>query len=134
MRCLLCSFQIEDHEHLYFTCNFSALLWSSVQSKSGISIPLVNWADTISWIARKWKFDNLTTLSWKLSLAATVYNIWIERNCRLHQHRANGVHHISEKIIDMVRLKLSSLRGVHDTTENRRVAARWNLPTSIYDK
>ena len=120
MRCFLCSTHLEDHEHLFFRCNISAVVWSSVQNKCGICIPQASWVDTISWIARNWITNNLTTLSWKLCFTITVYSLWIERNTRLHQNRANGVQFISEKIIDMVRMKLSSLKDVYDSNENRR--------------
>ena len=103
-----------------------------MQVNGGFHLPQLNWTNLISRLAREWKNKNLAKLSWKLYLAVTVYNIWVERNSRLHNLSTNGVIQITEKIIDMVKLKLSSLRAVHDSLENRATAMRWNLPTSIF--
>ena len=85
-------------------------------------------------MARVWKDNNLKTLSWKLSLASTVYNIWFECNFRLHNSRTNSVAQISEKIFESVKLKLSLPKEIQDTAGNRVTQLLWNLPVTIFDK
>ena len=132
MRCFLCNIHGEDHNHLFFQCELSTLLWTMVQVKCIIQIPVLNWKNLINWLSNEWRLKNLKTLSWKLSLASTVYHIWMECNYRLHNRSSNSVTHIRDKIFDMARMKMASLKGVQDTTENRETAMVWNLPISIF--
>ena len=134
IRCYLCNTQMKDHNHLFFNCPISNQIWRLVQSKCGIHVLQRSWTNTIEWLSMEWKIDNLTYQSWKLSLAVTVYNIWLERNSRLHCQKANGEIQITEKIYEMIIMKLSSLKGLPESTNNRRVATTWNLPVSIFDK
>ena len=85
-------------------------------------------------MAREWKDNNLVTLSWKLSIAGTVYSVWFERNLILHYSKDNSITQISDKIIEMVKLRLSMLKGIQDNPGNRATQLRWNLPLSIFDK
>ena len=134
VRCLLCNAQLENHHHLFFECPISSQIWRSVQNKGVFNVPAQNWFNMIEWISTEWRNDNLTHQSWKLSLAVTVYIIWQERNSRLHGKPANGITHIIEKIFELIRIKLSSLKGLPTSSANRGTAAIWNLPDSIFDK
>ena len=132
LKCHLCSNHTENHKHLFFQCTISNHLWSMVQTKCGITTPVTDWPDLISWCSKKWTHTDIISSSWKLCLAATVYQIWHERNHRLHNGSTNTILQIRDKIFDMVRLKLSVLRKVPDTPDNKGLAAIWNLPSSIF--
>ena len=93
---------------------------------------MLSWSNLISKLAKEWRHKNLATISWKLCLSVTVYNIWAERNTRLHAHKSSGVNLITKRIRDMVQLKLSTLRAVQDSADNRVTARRWNLPSTIF--
>ena len=131
-KCLLCSNQPEDHAHLFFNCSFTKTIWRIVQLKSGFSVPNCAWSELISWMSCKWKNNNLSTISWKHSLAATVYYIWNERNARLHNSGYSPIIKVSEKILGTVKMKLSLLKGIQDTEANRSTQQRWDLPESIF--
>ena len=103
-----------------------------MQDFGGFSLPMLNWTNLISRLSKEWRSKNLDTLSWKFCLAVTVYSLWDERNSRLHEQSPNDVNQITKKIVDMVKLKLSSVKTVHDSLENRDTARRWNLPNSIF--
>ena len=132
MRCLLCNNYEEDHSHLFFQCDMSKQLWSMIQMKCSTQIPKLNWNSLVSWLSSSWRSKNLRTLSWKLSLASTVYHIWMERNFRFHNRSSNSVTRIWEMILEMVRMKMAALKGVRDTIENRETALMWNLPSKIF--
>ena len=133
MRCILCRSQAEDHDHLFFQCRLSAQIWQMVKWKGNFSTPQLQWSSLIEWISREWKHKDLTMLSRKLCLAVTVYNIWHERNFRTHNNGHCAIQ-IKEKIIDHVKQKMSMLKGVQDTIQNRRTSMKWNLPSSIFEK
>ena len=130
--CLLCGNQRETHSHLFFRCIVSKQLWRLIQAKGEFSTPNIDWASLMIWISKEWRLNNLKTLSWKLSLAATVYHIWAERNHRLHNQGYHSAHQIAGKIEDMVKMKLSTLKGVSFNQENRETALRWNIHTNIF--
>ena len=131
--CFLCNSHREDHRHLFFECSVSEQIWRRVQRVGGFSLPRLNWKDLISRLSKDWISSNLATISWKLCLAVTVYNVWAERNSRLHGQEHNDVVQITWKIVDLVKLKLSSLKSLKETAQNRDVARRWNLPNSIFE-
>ena len=113
-------------------CSLAKQVWMMVQVKGGFKTPELNWKNMIRWLSKKWRNNNLTYKSWKLCHAITVYHIWLKRNNRLNNSRTNNAAQIFEKICEMVKYKLSTLRGVQDSTDSRNIAARWNLPTSIF--
>ena len=129
MKCLLCNNNEEDHQHLFFKCEWSKQLWNLIKTKCKIQAPDLNWQSMISWLSHDWKPQNLRTLSWRLSFALTVYSIWMERNSRLHNGSPLSVQTIKEKIIDMARMKMASLKGVRESSMNKEVALEWNLST-----
>ena len=133
-KCLLCNLHGEDHDHLFFRCEMSKWLWSRLQVKCGFQSLDLNWRNLVSWLSQEWKSRNLKTISWKLCLASMVFNIWRERNNRLHNRTANSANNIKDKIEDMIRLKMTTFNGVKDTMKNREIAMVWNLPAKIFSK
>ena len=133
-QCLLCNAQREDHNHLFFHCPLSRQIWNVVQIKGNFDTPQINWNSLIRWLSREWRINNLKHISWRLCLASTVYHIWAERNDRLHRQNISNASRISEKIIQMVMMKLTTLKGVVNSQENRDIALRWNLPAMIFNQ
>ena len=84
IKCLFCNGCVEDHNNLFFNCPTTSLIWRAVQNICDLSIPNLTWTNLIEWMVREWKEGDLKTTSWKLILAGTIYNIWGERNLRLH--------------------------------------------------
>ena len=111
----------------------STQLWTMMLTKCGTLTPTLAWKDLIGWLANKWIAGDLKTTSWKLSLASTVYHIWMERNHRLHNRSSNSVINVRDRVIAMVRWKMASLKGVKSTRENRNIATAWSLPASLFD-
>ena len=63
----------------------------------------------------------------KLSLALTVYCIWNERNKRLHDKVSHDTAFVLRIIIDTIRSRLLSFRGIPDSEENRALLSCWSL-------
>ena len=132
MRCMLCNNSEEDHQHLFFQCEWSKQLWNMIKMKCKIQAPEQTWHSLISWLSNAWRTKNLRTLSWNLSFATTVYHIWMERNSRFYNGVSLSVLRIGERILDMVKMKMASLKGVRDTIENKEMALEWNLSSRIF--
>ena len=112
IKCLFCSSQPEDHNHLFFNFVVSPQIWTRVQNNCGIQVPSLPWDILINWFANNWKDSSFSTKIRKLCLAATVYNIWFERNCRYYTNSCSCVAHIYATINELDRIKLSTMRGV----------------------
>ncbi|XP_074313984.1 uncharacterized protein LOC141649188 [Silene latifolia] len=82
-RCVLCKQAAESHDHLFFQCHFSAVVWSQVLSWMNMPGRSCVFRTELFWCThrgsrRHWKH------SWYLScLTTTVYCIWKERNKRI---------------------------------------------------
>ena len=65
-----------------------------------------------------WHGISLTTRVRKLTLAATVYIIWMVRNDRFHTNSYRDVGSIVGSISNLIRSKLLSLEGIEDNGPN----------------
>ncbi|CAA7019532.1 unnamed protein product [Microthlaspi erraticum] len=84
--CLLCSLDLETRDHLFFRCPFSAAIWRRIKLLLHAPMAPMEWNHLLSWF-------NVTLLDSSKKLAmlqgwqGAIYEIWRERNRRLH----NGV-------------------------------------------
>ena len=79
--CTLCSLEDETHEHLFFNCRFSHEVWVWITTKHKTPWPNYRWPDLIQWGAVTHKSKSLfSSLVARLTLAASVYSIWMERS------------------------------------------------------
>ena len=131
--CVLCNSQEEDYNHLFFKCTVSDIIWKRMQIIGGFCTPILDWKSLVEWVAHKWKGSSLEMDIRKVCLAGTVYQIWAERNSRIHHNQASNVPQLCEKIVRLIKLKLHTLKGIPDNAHNRRTQARWNLPLSIFN-
>ncbi|KAG5548401.1 hypothetical protein RHGRI_013927 [Rhododendron griersonianum] len=68
----------------------------------------------------------------KLSLAATIYWLWRERNSRVFQNRSQDCSSLQGVIIDDVRACISSWRGVKASPQNSDIAASRKISGKIF--
>lgn len=68
---------------------------------------------------------------YRLSLAATIYWIWRERNSRLFQGKTLPAPFLGSHIIAEVRACLCSWRGLKRTDENQLLVDVWGLSSRI---
>ena len=130
--CLLCWHHLENHDHLFFECSITKQIWTTMLSKCGCQFQSLKWMDYIQWMATHWQGNSLPTRIRKLTLAATVYTIWMERNDRFHTNSFRNVGSIVGTISNLIRSKLLSLEGIEDNGPNRIVQHQWSLPDSIF--
>lgn len=107
--CLLCNQGIGFRNHLYFDCNFSDVVWSPLASKLRLHVPSRAWeANTEALItyAGPKHLCYLTLLVWQ----ATIYEIWKERNERLHRIIFRSADSLRTQIDSITRNRISSFR------------------------
>ncbi|XP_071695526.1 uncharacterized protein [Rutidosis leptorrhynchoides] len=107
--CVFCNQCMDSHEHLFFKCSFSGLVWRRMWSL--IRLDMVDeWQlcrDILIPVASR---NSSMVVVAKLCYAATVYFIWQERNNRVFKRKAKSVEQLFELIRSNVRLKLMSIR------------------------
>lgn len=99
--CLLCNGGApKTRTRLFFTCPFSLTVYRVLFSHPRFTPP-TNLMDSIIWIKRSSSLRKLRTIC-SLVLQATVYELWKERNIRLHSN-TNRPSNIIFKEIERIR-------------------------------
>ena len=78
--CLLCENAVEDHNHLFFQCEYNKQCLAKVKNWLGIRAMTCNLPQLISWIQRRYKGGKFRRKVVVAGILATVYKIWKERN------------------------------------------------------
>lgn len=98
---------VETREHLFFSCSFSQQVWSSVASK--IKAPTnCSWDILVQW-GSGLKRKSLSNLIEKLSWQASIYNIWRERNQKVHSNVACSPASVCEMIFQDLKFRILGL-------------------------
>lgn len=72
--CVLCSNgALESHNHLFFDCPYSSVVWRVISGKNHIHRCPLNWEDEKKWFLLHSKGKTIKKSILKLSLAATVW-------------------------------------------------------------
>ncbi|XP_021987932.1 uncharacterized protein LOC110884499 [Helianthus annuus] len=83
----LCQNGNDSHAHLFFECVFAAQIWSKVKAIGDMQHLTDNWENVLDHLVSKAKSKSAKTVIGRLLVAAIVYHIWQERNCRLFSDR-----------------------------------------------
>ncbi|KAI8536546.1 hypothetical protein RHMOL_Rhmol10G0265700 [Rhododendron molle] len=75
--------------------------------------------------------NSFRALLLKLSFAATVYHIWLERNSRVFGGRAQSSEVVSACLEENLRVRISTWKHFPISVENTRLCHLWNLPIRI---
>lgn len=106
--CLLCNHQPESRDHIFFRCSFSSQLWGSFSSRLRLP-PTIDWDQTVdSLIALNGDVHKrfLAILVWQ----AAIYEIWRERNNRLHRRIFKTQDSLIASINSIVTNRISAMR------------------------
>ncbi|CAL9223427.1 unnamed protein product, partial [Arabidopsis halleri] len=105
--CLLCLNGDESRDHLFFSCNYSKVLW--LDFFASMSPPaFTDFTTMLAWIKRPTTNRKLNVVC-KLVFHALLYNIWIERNNRIHSASFRFVVQLRKHIQVLLRSKLAAL-------------------------
>ncbi|XP_077237074.1 uncharacterized protein LOC143878709 [Tasmannia lanceolata] len=128
-RCLLCNSVTESVNHLFFSCSYSAWIWRSILRKLSFrKNQRKSFGEEESWIQKKFKFKGQSGCLARILFTASVYYIWLERNCRLHDKIKTHKSIILDRICRVARSRVLFLKLNEDLNEvNNRIAQIWNL-------
>lgn len=119
-------------DHLLFVCSFTQRIWTRILELSSLGYVTRPWNEYVNHLAHSWKENKLKFLLGKLSLGATVYLVWRERNNRLLGGECKDALTIHNSIKMMVREKAMKLNKIKRNSFNMRLAKKWGLPMSIF--
>lgn len=112
--CLLCDVEPESNAHLYFNCVYSSQVYKLLFIHHNFNPP-ENPLDSVSWVTRCSTSRKVKTIC-LLTLQAIIYEIWKERNSRLHSNSTRPSQIVIKEIQVVIRNKLYGLdrlgRGV----------------------
>ncbi|KAI8539117.1 hypothetical protein RHMOL_Rhmol09G0156000 [Rhododendron molle] len=122
----------ESHAYLFFDCQFSAIIWSRVLRKNNISRGPFSLHQELIWASAQRKGKSFCSTVYKLSLAATSYFLWGERNMRIFQNKSRDVDGLVAAILDAIRAKLCSFNSVKFSCLNRQICDDWLLSSRVF--
>ncbi|GJT80580.1 RNA-directed DNA polymerase, eukaryota, reverse transcriptase zinc-binding domain protein [Tanacetum coccineum] len=112
-KCPFC-LQIKDsHKHLFFECEYSNEVWCEMQRMMNVwnLNDLENCLIELSKMPCK---NSIWSIVRRLSIASTIYHIWLERNARIFQQKSMSYRSLIQTIANNIRSKLMTLK-VKDT-------------------
>ena len=123
-RCPLCDEEVESHDHLFFSCNYSSTVWQSVKQQAQIHWPSIRWNALLQWASNQFRSKkNVINLLSRHMLSSTVYFIWTERNNRIFQRHYKPPAMLSREVLSQVRLLLMNFHGDIPSS----MCMRWNI-------
>ncbi|CAI9274222.1 unnamed protein product [Lactuca saligna] len=122
-----CGQKLYSHNHLFFECTYSSLVWKVVKDKVGIRSNSHGWKELVEEFQDLFKGKSIQTFIMKIAFAASVYYIWRERNCRLFRKGKTEEMKIALNIFEETRLKLIGLKGDFLGFDND-VKRKWGVP------
>ncbi|RID71946.1 hypothetical protein BRARA_C03859 [Brassica rapa] len=89
-------------DHIFLRCKWTEELWCLVLRRLGIrQLAFHTWTAFSEWL--NISYSHSSRLLKRLASQATVYNVWIERNRRLHNDSNNSPGQVFKKIDRQVR-------------------------------
>ncbi|GJY25397.1 putative RNA-directed DNA polymerase, eukaryota, reverse transcriptase zinc-binding domain protein [Tanacetum coccineum] len=128
--CVFCSSQPDSHTHLFFECQFSAQVWTSIRHLAGMDVVPARLEDVVSFLQPIAHQRTVISIIGRLLLAATAYYIWDERNKRVFKQVKRSWADIRDIIITTVRLKLFTLK-FKNKERVIKLLAEWKMPKNF---
>ncbi|XP_021991701.1 uncharacterized protein LOC110888484 [Helianthus annuus] len=126
LRCALCRKCPDSHRHLFFECEYALAVWRRCKVFGRMNDAPNSWPDIIRFVEEKGLLNSVWGIIGKLVLAASVYFIWQERNCRHFGEGKRSVQQLCGTVFETVRMRLLGL-CFKDTPNVRMVADIWGF-------
>ncbi|GJW02174.1 RNA-directed DNA polymerase, eukaryota, reverse transcriptase zinc-binding domain protein [Tanacetum coccineum] len=128
LKCALCGQCEDSHNHLFFSCEFSKVIWKELNQMLNVRL-----SDSLELIINDMialpMNNNIWSIIRRLVIAAAVYYVWQERNDRLFKNEKRKSETIISTIKESIRLKLMGMRVKESRTVNE-VEKIWNVKIS----
>ncbi|GKV47115.1 hypothetical protein SLEP1_g54040 [Rubroshorea leprosula] len=127
---MLCNNTLETSKNLFFKCNYANTIWRQISTM--INIPFVDsWQDLLHWMGKRVRRKYLLSILIKLSWNATIYNIWMERNKRVHLQLFRSESTILHEIQFEVRARMLEFARPRCSSLPMAIAIQWGLETVV---
>ena len=103
MSYVFCRANVEDRNHLFFGCHFTAGIWMRVLRLCGNFRMPRNWENEFLWIMGA-KGKSFISITKRIAWGATIYHLWRHRNNRIHENDYSSGDTIFHLICNDVRL------------------------------
>lgn len=127
LRCPFCKIQPDNHEHLFFQCDFPREIWCYFKDKIRLLYVPDDWGSIVNYMQNLPMSKSIWSILQRLVVGACVYYVWQERNLRQFQSKYRSVEDMCKVIHQVIRLKMMSLT-IKDSKQVREAAEIWNLP------
>ncbi|XP_060211711.1 uncharacterized protein LOC132639268 [Lycium barbarum] len=104
-KCPLCENEPECIDHLFFQCSVTTAVWKILQWQ-GIRRTARSWSEELQWCETRNTGKGSDATIYRMSLAATVYELWLERNHKAFQSKRRSEVAIVKKIIQEVFVRI----------------------------
>ena len=98
--CVMCKKDNESLDHLFLTCNFSLRLWGKILQEFSREWVIPRFATDLLTLGQGFLLQKKGRILWKVTITATFWTIWLERNRRIFE----GVEENFESISDRIKL------------------------------
>ncbi|XP_074314400.1 uncharacterized protein LOC141649615 [Silene latifolia] len=105
-RCALCEGALETHIHIFFQCPFSYEVWTKIQQWMGIYCIGGSLQQILEIVVTGRQHRQWEQVWFQTSLAATVHQLWAERNVKIFQGRKNVGANIVRRIQFLVSVRM----------------------------
>ncbi|XP_074296953.1 uncharacterized protein LOC141627618 [Silene latifolia] len=120
-RCILCKMDNETHQHLFFQCSYSSMVWRQLLTWLRITNRTVKLSKEMHWIAGRRACKHWKAKWYSSCLGAAVYCLWEERNSRVF----SGIEHHYDYVVQRIQyfVKVRLLYVTHPSKEGEIVEA-----------
>lgn len=118
--CCICQAETETREHLFLHCRFSYLLCKQVLARFGKTSVFREWQELIDWMLSG--SARVSTILIRLTVQATIFHIWKERNSRLHTSTSSNHSAVFKHIDRSVR---DAILARNDRKSFKDLLAQW---------
>ncbi|CAA7043732.1 unnamed protein product [Microthlaspi erraticum] len=106
--CLLCGTEMESHNHLFFQCSFTAFVWRNLFLHLQLSNVPMAWDPLLTWL-QDIHLDVTTRLALLQAWQGAIYELWKERNRRMHDGVTLSHSHVLRLVLSSVKDKCRAL-------------------------
>ena len=106
--CVLCGYQMESLDHLFFQCSVTRQVWMEIKAWLGFTRALTTLKAAIKWISKEGRGTGVQAIAKRIGIACVVYCLWKHRNTRMFEGK---VTHPSSMIRD---IKIQIYRAVQE--------------------
>ncbi|PWA80038.1 hypothetical protein CTI12_AA080440 [Artemisia annua] len=130
LKCPLCSSVMDNHDHLFFDCDFSVKVWNHFKRLMRFEDAPNNLFSVIDILSSRTMGKSIWNIIQRLVLSAVVYHLWIERNNRIFQNKSRSFDDLCSIIREVVRLRLLSLK-IKGSKNSIDAAKIWDFQVQV---